>query len=608
MVFHNPWGLLALISLPTILALHFFRQQRTVRRIGGLHLWEFARIRLPAGRKMDRLIRSLSLVCQLLAALLASLLIAGMDVPIESGVRHYTVILDDSVSMTADEGGSAAERARRFLDGWLAGGDRYTVVTAGLTPAILAGPFAERDETRERIEQWRPEATACDLEAAVNLAGKFVSGDEKILLLTDRLLEEDDPLASILEVGAMGRSAANAAIVFADRRRLDADTDKALATLQSFAAAERSVTLVGRSGDAELFRQQVTLPPGAPVSVGFEVRAVDATIELRIDDDALAADNRVELPPAAIKPVRAAIDGFGPAESYFLRALGLIPYTQRVDPTDRPDLLFVADDRTPTGEPWRTIRLPAAGAIPPTSAALAQGTAILADEFSPLTTNLTLAGALWPYVTEAFPPRAHPLLSARGQPLLYRLPDPDDDPAHEPGHEHESDEGGRRQYRLNLLWDRTNLFRQAAWPMLVQAIVEECRATLPGMAQTNFRQGEPIPLPLEPDAALAQSFALTRDGRPYRAWNTLPPELNDLPVGGYEIRQAGDRLLAAFVVNLLAPAEGDLQACITREPTTSALVPASMRRTQSSPFVFYAMLAAILLLTGMSWIYQDTSR
>ena len=102
MVFTNPLGLLALLSLPVIVALHFFRDRRRVVRIGGLHLWDFARTSLPTGRRFDRLLRSLSLWCQLLAALLMSLIIAGLDLPDKSRIRHHTVILDDSVSMQAE--------------------------------------------------------------------------------------------------------------------------------------------------------------------------------------------------------------------------------------------------------------------------------------------------------------------------------------------------------------------------------------------------------------------------------------------------------------------------------------------------------------------------
>src|SRR5690606_40820235 len=44
---------------------------------------------------------SLPLLFQLLAALLLALLLAGFDIPLKKAARHYSIILDDSVSMQA---------------------------------------------------------------------------------------------------------------------------------------------------------------------------------------------------------------------------------------------------------------------------------------------------------------------------------------------------------------------------------------------------------------------------------------------------------------------------------------------------------------------------
>ncbi len=97
----NPWGLLALLSIPAILGLHFFRSQRQTRVIGGLHLWQFAATRQPVGSRWTRLQQSLSLLFQVLTATLVSLLIAGLDLPHQETTAHYTIVLDDSVSMLA---------------------------------------------------------------------------------------------------------------------------------------------------------------------------------------------------------------------------------------------------------------------------------------------------------------------------------------------------------------------------------------------------------------------------------------------------------------------------------------------------------------------------
>jgi hypothetical protein len=534
----------------------------------------------------------------LAGALFATLLLAGMDMPIQGTVRHFTIVLDDSVSMQAGGADSSAERARRLLLDWIGARDRYTIVAAGVAPRILAGPFADRAEVERALAQWRPEDVACDPEAAANLAGKFVSGDERILFLSDRA-DAGQGAGDPFERGATGKPLANDAIVFADRMRLAPGKDKAIVALQRFAGDAGAVDLTAMAGGSEIFRRRVELEPGTPVDLAFETSAVDAPIELRIGDDPLAADNAASLDPVPIKPVKAALSGLGDVAPFFMRALQAVPYTTVVDPADHPDLLFTtappAADAGSTATaaargPWRTFYLPDPADFQ-TSASLAQGADILTDGRSPLVENLSFEGALWPFAAEKAELLAEPQIAFRGVPLLYQL----------------GDSPGRRRYRLNLLVDRTNHFRQATWPTFIQDAVEECRLSMPGLGQSNFRQGEPVPLHLEADPALPPEFALLRDGRPMAAWDALPPELSDLPAGRYEVRQ-GEKSLAGFAVNLSSPGESDLQAADSRRPDLAGLAPAELRRTQSSPLVYYALLLAMLALAGMSWHFQDTSR
>ena len=76
MYFANPWGLLGLLALPAIAVIHLFHRRFPPLPIAGLHLWGVETRKESPGRKRERLPLTRTLLLELLAALLLTLLIA----------------------------------------------------------------------------------------------------------------------------------------------------------------------------------------------------------------------------------------------------------------------------------------------------------------------------------------------------------------------------------------------------------------------------------------------------------------------------------------------------------------------------------------------------
>ncbi len=292
MTFLNPWGLLALLAIPIIIGLHYFRQQRQARQIGGLHLWDFAQIATPAGRRFEHLRRSLPLLFQLLAAILLALLLAGFDVPLKKAARHYSIIVDDSVSMQARVSGTvAARRAVDLLADWAKDQDRFTLVTAGDRPTVLAGPAATKAELLRVLKSWTPDSPVADLDGAMNIASKFGNENSRLILMTDNP-DSADYLKDAATIWGVGRPARNNAIIFADRFRVSKEQDKIVATVQGTGSGQRTVTVTAYRGDEALTTRDVDISSSAPVSVELEMPAVDIPLRLALSPpDALAADD-----------------------------------------------------------------------------------------------------------------------------------------------------------------------------------------------------------------------------------------------------------------------------------------------------------------------------
>lgn len=591
-IFHFtfPWGLLALFSVPAILFLHFFRERRKIRRIGGLHLWEFASIRLPAGRRFDKLIKNLPLFFQILAAILLSLLIAGLDMPQTGKIRHYAIILDDSLSMQAGRDKSPWNKAKTLIRDWADKKDRFTIIASGMQPRVVAGPFASLEELAVALDRWTPQSPRCELDKAVNLASRFVTGDEKILFITDDA-NQAEPFEKILETCALGSPVSNSCISLADRIRIYPGKDKVVISLQLFDNKEKEVDLSARIQNRPVFQEKVKLIPEKIHSLSFETDNVEEILEIALGEDELSPDNAAILPPVVIKPVQVYFAGFGDFSDYFKKAFLSVPYTILVEDAARARLVFTTrKDYSPSNSNLRVYLFPES--TESDKAALAQGRDIVFDHANPLTENLSLDGVLWPYLPADFSPIELPLVSHGNQPLLFL----------------ESQKANLKNYHVNLLWDRTNIYRHPAWPTLILSMVEECREAIPGLNRSCFRVGEEIPVKLETDEKRKAAFLLKKDGGAFAYYEEIPEILSDLPKGRFELFQSGDLLLSSFSVNFFSPDESNLMGLNSKKADLNKLIPAGLVHVRRNMILYYALLISIFVFAGLSWVFQELYR
>ncbi len=596
MIFLNPLGLLALLAIPIILGLHFFRQQKKSRRVGGLHLWDFARIATPAGRRFERLRNSLPLLYQLLAALLVALLLAGLDFPIKNSARHFSIIIDDSVSMQARVDGSvAARRAVDELTEWAQPGDRFTVVAASNRPVVLAGPSANKAELVRALAKWSPRSTAANLDEAVNIAAKFGAKNSRILLVTDNP-ESAKHLKYSVTIWGVGRAAPNNGIIFADRFRVSDDAEKIVATVQRFGGGAAQETLTVYHGEQALTSTKIDLETSRPVSVELDLPALDTSLRLAITSgDPLAVDDSLILAPVTIKPVNVYIAEGLPRRDTFVKAASAVKDVLFAPTVAEADLVFT-NDANEAARGRRSYLFAAAESTE--SLRIATGRDLVTGEDSAIANNLSLAGVTWPFDGDAVADARTALradISYTSIPLVYA----------------ERSTSASVHYRVNLALDATNIFRQPAWPVLIMNMIEECRAALPGLSRVNLRAGEEVRLNLEPDPAVDQVFTLWREAeaQPTQTWRSEPPAmLAGLPPGTYRIRQgdaAESPALAMFRVNLFSQAESDLRPLSTVKPDLSRLSADETERTERNYLLYYAMMAGLIGCVVLGWVYHD---
>ena len=154
--FANPWGLLALLGIPAVLAIHFLQRRVRVIPVSTLFLLESTRDDTVAGRKLRRLVPSIPLWLQLLAVLLLAALLAEPRWPWKASVQRVAIVLDDSASMMVfkKEVADAVRLTASQASGLAARAEFLLLPADPAKPRVHAGGNAQA--AIQALESWQP--------------------------------------------------------------------------------------------------------------------------------------------------------------------------------------------------------------------------------------------------------------------------------------------------------------------------------------------------------------------------------------------------------------------------------------------------------------------
>jgi Ca-activated chloride channel homolog len=570
MMFTTPLGLLALLAIPAIVAIHLFRRRFPVRPVAGLFLWQSPRQTPEEGRRIDRLPITTSLLLECLAALAFALILAGARLSSAGVSQHLVVLLDDSSSMAAlnARGESARDRgvARVLAElGRLGAGARVTLVRSGDRPSVLAGPAAFAVEARPALEAWRPDAPHHSLALGLQLARQLAGRTGRLMVVSDLTpaAHGQPEVEGALWVSA-GESLGNAGIIAAERTAsLDGQGTVALTLGNYSASTARRLILVEVPGDpgkanTTVVTRVLDVPPGIS-SLALAVPAGLPALQVSLSDDALRRDNRVILaePRARIVGVENRLRE-GRGREALIKALDAIAGVTR---SEAAHLVFAEagelDGPLAPGV-WRAGfgRAPAAWVAPGTAGDFI-GPFVL-EKRHPLLQGMTLGGVVWSGAVPVAAGAVRPLASA-GDQVLIGMTEP--------------------RILFNVDLDRTNLIRTPDWPILISNLIEMRRQSLPGPERWNYRVGEWVRVRLghDPKAPLRiRCGAVERTLPAGRQLEFAAPS----PGGLLQILE-GDQILFELGVNFLDESESDLR----RQSSADAggLAPSAGLRAESGP-------------------------
>jgi hypothetical protein len=601
MMFATPLGLLALLAVPAIVAIHLFRRRFPVRPVAGLFLWQLIRKTPEGGGRIARLPVTTSLILECAAAAALAMILAGARCSPAGLSQHLVVLLDDSASMAAANvaGESARDRGiRRVLDEIerLGAGARLTLVQSGERPSVLYGPAGFAVDAPHALAAWKPEAAHHSLALGLRLSRELAGSTGKLLVVSDVM-----PAArgeAHFENGlwvATGTPLANAGIVAAQRTfSLDQNRGVVSLTLANNSTSSIQRRLSVSAGDTELIVRELDLPSGVS-SLTLPLPAGTPAVRVRLADDSLMRDNEVTLaePRPQIVGVETHLaDGRG--RQALLKALGVL---SGVTHTGSGHLAFVDAatlDRPAATGVWRV------GFGRPPAAWIGTGAPedfigpFVLEKRAPLLHGVTLGGVVWSGTEPLAPDLVRPLASTGDRVLIGTVSTP-------------SRSGPGVTILFNLDLDRTNLIRAPDWPILISNVIEMRRQSLPGPERWNYRAGEWVRVRLDRDPKGPLGFRCGGIERSLPAGRQLE-FIAPAPCGLLQVIENGETLFEVGV-NFLDETETKLAQQMTADAGALADVAGLRAETTAASdplFWLFLAIASAALMTNWSLVSPRT--
>lgn len=181
----NPLGLLALLGIPTVLAIHFLQRKAIELPVATLFLLERTQRDAASGRRLERIIPSIPLWMQLLAVLLLAWFLAEPRFQKSGSVQRIAVVLDSSASMGVFKNEAIARLAAELpgFQGPASTVELTVIESAPSRPRLYAGSSV--DELKAALEKWQPLDGLTDPTQALRLARSLVSREGTVIYLTD---------------------------------------------------------------------------------------------------------------------------------------------------------------------------------------------------------------------------------------------------------------------------------------------------------------------------------------------------------------------------------------------------------------------------------------
>ena len=191
MSFLYPLGLLGLIGVPILIIIYIIKNKHTEQIVSSNYLWHLSEKFLKNKKPISMISGIISLILQLLAVIVISLLLAHPVITLPNTAKEYCFILDGSGSMnTVYNGKTRLELGKDEITNIIndsTDGSKYTLVFASDTTRVIYEKLGNKEKACEMLESLTCSGVTANYNVGLQYVQEYFNDNSSLItyLITD---------------------------------------------------------------------------------------------------------------------------------------------------------------------------------------------------------------------------------------------------------------------------------------------------------------------------------------------------------------------------------------------------------------------------------------
>ena len=293
MRFIYPLGLLGLLGIPILVIIYIIKNKYTEQIVPSTYLWNLSEKFLKKKKPITLISGIISLILQILAVIIVSVLIAKPVITLPNSAKDYCFIIDGTGSMNYEvEDTTRMEIGKDKIQELIESsknGSSYTLIYVGATSRVVYENLSNKDKAIEMLNVLEPTGVTVGLSGIINHVQKYFNENKS---LETYFVTDKDYNSSNINIINVSNNEQNYAI-YNTSTVVEGTNMKVSSTVVSYESDQLLSVEVYVNGEL-LSTKEAVCTKGVAREFTTYVNVTDyETLEVRItNDDDLDLDNR----------------------------------------------------------------------------------------------------------------------------------------------------------------------------------------------------------------------------------------------------------------------------------------------------------------------------
>lgn len=569
------WGTLIFLGL---IAIYIYKRRSRNILVSSIMFFAKSKSTAEGGQKIHKLQTPLLFFIELLIFLFIILAI-GDPMSLQSGqLIPVTVVLDDSLSMTAGGEDSPRNLSIDYLEKHIFPKSLYriTLIKSGVKSRIMGRRDMTPVEADNLLRNWTCDSNTSNLMESVSQALEMLEDDGIVIVLTDHLNTQQT--SNAVKWVSFGRPLDNFGITGANRI-CNGKSDRCFFEFTNFSnsAKEIDAEVIDLTSDAVLEKVSGLIGPKSSRRLILKERNQNAVLKAVIKNDSVAYDNEAVLLPVRREKLNVKLVFNDKYVENIVKKAVLATELAKIS-SDKPQVII--SDRLIKGNDNILTQL----VIPNATEALLLNKYIAADKEHILTSDLPIENAIWA-VDSKFKRNGKTLLAAGDLPLLCVNEDSD----------------VWATVYLNCCLSKSNIYQTNFWPIFFYNFMDWTLQHQEGPVYYNYRSGSRIEICVDNNtSSLFMQNELDKSEPIENIARNNKVTFAAAKPGMYDVFNKDKSKKYRVSVNLCSNEESDLSEAVSSKELPQIITNDTMFHFESVKWWF--ILIAFVLLLVHQWL------